>query len=163
MVIEVSPNLRRELLALCKLKIQWSIRKVEDFVSITRCLKCLGFGNIARFCQNQQKCLFCTGDHHWKECDNKHSKCCSNCAKANTYIHDDNRKTNINHSAFSKEYPTLRRIVTSHKQDRLLDMDSLAFAQINTHHCKAAKAHLSPYTHNNKVDVLIIQEPWRPF
>jgi len=39
-------------------------------------------------------------------------------------------------------------------------MDSLVFAQINTHHCKAAMAHLSPYTHNNKVDVLIIQEPY---
>jgi hypothetical protein len=39
-------------------------------------------------------------------------------------------------------------------------MDSLAFAQINTHHCKAAMEHLSPYTHYNKVDVLIIQEPY---
>jgi hypothetical protein len=38
-------------------------------------------------------------------------------------------------------------------------MDSLTFAQINTHHCKAAIAHLSPYTHN-KVDILIIQKPY---
>jgi len=39
-------------------------------------------------------------------------------------------------------------------------MDSLKFAQMNTHHCKAAMAHLSPFTHDNKVDVLIIQEPY---
>jgi len=90
--------------------VQWSIRKVEDFVSITRCLKCLGFGHTARFCQNQQKSSYCTKDHHWKECDNKHSIRCSNCAKANTYIHDDSKKTNINHSVFSEECPRLRRI-----------------------------------------------------
>ena len=109
-VIEVSPNLRRELLALQKLKLQWCMCKVEDFVSIIRCLKCLGFGHTARFYQNQQKCSFCAEDHHWKECGNKHSICCSNCAKANTYIHDDGKKTNTNHSVFSKECPRLRRI-----------------------------------------------------
>jgi hypothetical protein len=38
-------------------------------------------------------------------------------------------------------------------------MDSLTFAQINTHHCKVAMVHLSPCTHENKVDILIIQEP----
>jgi len=39
-------------------------------------------------------------------------------------------------------------------------MDSLTFAQINIHHCKAAMAHLTPYTHDNKVDIVIIQEPY---
>jgi hypothetical protein len=39
-------------------------------------------------------------------------------------------------------------------------MDSLTFAQINAHHCKAAMANLSLYTHENKVDILIIQEPY---
>ena len=109
-VIEVSRNLRRELLAVHKLKIQWIICKVEDFVSITRCLKCLGFGNTVRFCQNKQKCSYCAEDHHWKECDNKHLIRCTNCAKANTYIHDDSKKININHSVFSKECQRFRRI-----------------------------------------------------
>ena len=109
-VIEVSPKLRRELLALQKMKPQWCMCKVEDFVSVTTCLKCLGFGHTARFCQNQQKCSFCAEDRHWQECGNKHSICCSNCAKANTYIHDDSKKTNTSSSVFSKEYPRLRRI-----------------------------------------------------
>jgi hypothetical protein len=39
-------------------------------------------------------------------------------------------------------------------------MDSLIFAQINAHHCKAAMANLSLYTHENKVDILIIQESY---
>jgi hypothetical protein len=111
-VLEVSPNLWRELVTLQKIKLHWSMCKVEDFISITRCLKCLGFGHTARFCQNQQKCSYCAEDHHWKECENKRSICCSNCAKANTYIHDDSTKLNTNHSVFSKECPRARRIET---------------------------------------------------
>jgi hypothetical protein len=38
-------------------------------------------------------------------------------------------------------------------------MDLLTCAQINTHHCKAAMAHLSIYTNKNKMDILFIQEP----
>jgi len=106
-VIEVSPNLRRQLLALHKLKLQWCMCEVEDFISI---LKCLGFSHTARLCQNQSKCSYCAGDHHWKECGNKHVVSCSNCVKANTYIHDESRKAKTNHSVFSKECPRLRRI-----------------------------------------------------
>ena len=39
-------------------------------------------------------------------------------------------------------------------------MDPLRCAQLNTHHCKAATAHLSLYTGENKVDILFIQEPY---
>jgi len=106
-VIEVSPNLRRQLLALHKLKLQWCMCEAEDFISITRCLKCLGFVHTARFCQNQSKCSYCAEDHSWKECGNKHVTCCSNCIKANTYIRDESRKANTNHSVFSKECPRL--------------------------------------------------------
>jgi len=66
--------------------------KVEDFVVVTRCLKCLGFGHTSRFCQNQQKWSRCAEDNHWKECGNQHPTRCSNCLKANTYIHDDSKK-----------------------------------------------------------------------
>ena len=109
-VIEVSPNLKRELLAIHKLKLQWSMCEVTDFISVTRCTKCLGFGHTARFCQNQVKCSYCAEDHHWRECTNKHVIRCSNCAKANTYIHDESKKAKTNHSVFSKECPRLRRI-----------------------------------------------------
>jgi len=109
-VIEVSPCLRRELLTIHKLKLQWSMCEVEDFITVTRCHKCLGFGHTAQFCRNQAKCSLCTADHHRKECENKHEIRCSNCTKANTHIHDDSRKANTNHSVFSRECPRLRRI-----------------------------------------------------
>jgi len=53
-VIEVSPNLRRELVALRKITLHWNMRKVEEFVVVTRCHKCLGFGHTSRYCQGQQ-------------------------------------------------------------------------------------------------------------
>ena len=109
-VIEVSPKLRRELVALRKIKLHWSMCKVEDFVAVTRCLKCIGFGHTSKFCHGQQKCSSCAEDHHWKECGSKHQTRCSNCLKANTYIHDEGKKFNTNHSAFSKECPKMRKI-----------------------------------------------------
>jgi len=109
-VIEVSPNLRRESVALQKIKLYWSMCKVEDFVVVTRCLKCLGFGHTSRFCQNQLKCSHCAENHHWKECGKQHPNRCANCLKANTYIHDDSKKINTNHRVFSKECPRMRRI-----------------------------------------------------
>jgi len=109
-VIEVSPNLRRELVALRKIKLHCSMCKVEDFVVVIRCLKCLGFGHTSKFCQGQQKCSYCAEDHHWKECGSKHQTRCSNCLKANTYIHDKGKKFNTNHSTFSKECLKMRKI-----------------------------------------------------
>jgi len=48
----------------------------------------------------------------------------------------------------------------NNKQDGLLIIDSVICAQMNTHHCKAAMAHISLCTNENKVDVLFIQEPY---
>ena len=109
-VIEVSPNLRRELVALWKIKVNWNLCNVEDFISVTSCFKCLGLGHTTRYCQNQQKCSTCAEDHHWRECSNQHSTRCVNCFKANLFIHDDSKKLNTNHSVFSKECPRMRRI-----------------------------------------------------
>ena len=39
-------------------------------------------------------------------------------------------------------------------------MDSLNYAQLNTQHCKAATAHLSLILSDNKIDILLNQEPY---
>jgi hypothetical protein len=109
-VIEVSPTLRRELVALRNIKLLWNLCKVEDFIVVIRCLKCLGFGHTTRFCQNQQKCSNCAEDHHWRECSNQHSPRCVKCTKANSYVHDNSKKLNSNHSVFSKECSRMRRL-----------------------------------------------------
>ena len=109
-VIEVSPTLWRKLIGLEKIKIKWSMCRVENFIVVTRCMRCLAFGHTSKFCHNEQKCSICAGDHQWKNCNKQQDTCCSNCLKANTYIHDNTKKLNTNHSAFDKECPRLRRI-----------------------------------------------------
>ena len=42
----------------------------------------------------------------------------------------------------------------------ILIMDSLNYAQLNTQHCKAAMAHLSLILSDNKIDILLNQEPY---
>jgi len=39
-------------------------------------------------------------------------------------------------------------------------LESLTIAQIITHHCKAAMAQLALNSHDNKVDIALIQEPY---
>jgi hypothetical protein len=51
-VTEVSLKLRRELLILEKITIQWSMCRAEDFVAVTRCFRCLGFGHTSKYCQS---------------------------------------------------------------------------------------------------------------
>ena len=109
-VIEVSPEVRREMIALNKLKMHWSICTFEDFIIISRCFTCLGFGHLSKYCNGQQKCSNCAGDHHWKECVNQSPICCYNCQKANSYIKNLNKKLGTNHCAIIKECPRLNRI-----------------------------------------------------
>jgi hypothetical protein len=87
-VIEVSPKLMRELLILEKIKNWWSMCSDEDFVAVTRCFRCHGFGHTSKFCQSQQKFSYCAEDNHWKECGQQHQTRCSHCLKANCYIQE---------------------------------------------------------------------------
>jgi hypothetical protein len=109
-VVEVSPNLRRELIILAKIKVRWSMCRMEDFVAVTRCFKCLGYGHTSKYCQSQQICSYCAENHHWKECVQQLQTRCSNCLRANSYIQEEGKKTNVNHSVFSKDCPKLKRI-----------------------------------------------------
>jgi hypothetical protein len=55
LIIEVSPELRKIILNLNKLNIEWSRHSVKDFIYITRCFKCLGFGHSKNNCDSDQQ------------------------------------------------------------------------------------------------------------
>ena len=110
-VVEVNPILRRELLASRGIKLNWNLCRAEDFVAVTRCFKCLGFVHTSKFCQqDDQSCSNCAGNHHRQQCNNPGVLCCTNCLKANSLIHNDSMKLNVNHSALSKECNRFKRI-----------------------------------------------------
>jgi len=100
-VIEVSPNARKTLLSSGKVNIGWSRCIVADFISVTRCFKCLGFGHIAKYCsQTQQKCSNCAGDHKHSDCDSSDNhKTCLNCVLLNSRTRNSKLYVDTKHSA----------------------------------------------------------------
>ncbi|XP_067132771.1 uncharacterized protein [Centruroides vittatus] len=73
-VVEVSPDLRKCLLKLAKLNIEWSRSRVADFVPVLQCFKCCQYGHTTKNCpQNNSVCSHCAGEHLFKECPNLES------------------------------------------------------------------------------------------
>lgn len=109
-VVEVSPKTREKLLS-GKLFIGWNACKVRDFVALSRCYKCQGFGHIAKHCKRStETCGHCASQgHDVKSCPNKTKPLtCANCAHAG-------KKSD--HAASSKDClmyrAALERIVSS--------------------------------------------------
>jgi hypothetical protein len=110
-VLEISPKLKREVVnKLNKLNIGWKACEFADYIHITRCYRCNGYGHIAKTCKQQSdSCGLCGQSHKTSDCNQSVNKLfCSNCDKTNK-----SRKTNklaTDHSCFSQECETLKRI-----------------------------------------------------
>ncbi|XP_023235508.1 uncharacterized protein LOC111634906 [Centruroides sculpturatus] len=64
-VVEVSPELRRKLLLLGRLYIEYRSCIVKDYNEVLKCYKCQLFGHFARFCrQEKEVCFKCTEEGH---------------------------------------------------------------------------------------------------
>ncbi|CAK9811750.1 Uncharacterized 50 kDa protein in type I retrotransposable element R1DM [Anthophora quadrimaculata] len=77
----------------------WRSYRIREFINITRCFKCHGYGHIAKFCKvEEQLCITCgSKDHNRDECTNKDNPKCINCARA--------RRKDPNHDARNKDCP----------------------------------------------------------
>ena len=112
LVIEVTPGLRKVLINCQKLNIFWSRNTVKDFISITRCFKCLGFGHTRNHCTvSDDQCSTCAGAHSHLNCKSKTIINCINCLKHN----QNNKNPNFipfdtKHNALYSECPSLKRI-----------------------------------------------------
>ncbi len=106
-VFEVTPKTRRLLLENGKINIGWSRCNISDFVSVTRCFKCLGFGHTAKYCNSEShNCSHCAGNHNYREChiESTHKKCV-NCIAYNNRTRDSTYHLNVNHSAMDNSCP----------------------------------------------------------
>lgn len=100
-VVEVNHTTRKELNREGRVFFEWHSCRIKDWIQISQCYKCLGFGHIARDCKAPKfKCGHCADEgHEAKVCpglvENKPPKC-TNCSKV---------KKDANHPATAKECP----------------------------------------------------------
>ena len=104
-VIEVNSHWRKEILKLEKIKIKWNNCYINDFISITRCYKCLGFNHLAKYCQSKnENCSKCAGQHQHTNCPSEEIKCI-NCLKFNSKVKQTNKYYKTDHSVWDKNCP----------------------------------------------------------
>lgn len=84
-VVEVSPEIRNGLLKLGRVYVGCLACKVQDFILVTRCFKCQGFGHISKHCEKELFCSSCAeSGHKHDDCPNKEKpKKCINCNRRN--------------------------------------------------------------------------------
>lgn len=88
----------------------WRTYKIKEFLNITRCFKCHGYGHIAKNCElPEQLCETCGSKNHTKDvCPKETLPSCVNCVR--------NKRKDVNHSIRSLLCPEYRRQVDIYRQ-----------------------------------------------
>ena len=121
-VIRVTPKLRSVLKSMRAVRLGWHTIRVEDFVLITRCFKCNGFGHRTTGkrpdgstvqCPNKTACSHCAEEHSYKDCPKRNNPAvrkCVNCVADNLRSGGNIR---TDHSALSNTCPHHQRQIQS--------------------------------------------------
>ncbi|XP_020295237.1 uncharacterized protein LOC109860519 [Pseudomyrmex gracilis] len=81
-IIEVFPAIRAKLLTGSHVYINYSTCRLEDYVRVLQCYKCLAFGHISKNCSAASLCGHCAEAHEMKDCPKKDSTAlCGNCKR----------------------------------------------------------------------------------
>lgn len=113
LIIEVSPEVHKEIMKTGKLKHEWEMVRVVDNIHVTRCFNCCGFNHKASSCSNVFSCGKCSEGHLSRECMNEVAKCI-NCIRANKRFQSAGHTKfllDVNHSAWSKNCDSFKRKV----------------------------------------------------
>lgn len=129
-VLRVSPQVRVAMLNIGRVNIDFGQSRVEDFVNVTQCFKCLEFGHLAKHCSNKEVCSHCAGEHTFKDCQEKTNEklCCTNCKKNDDKNSD--RPANSDGQATSDKAATWKsHSATSHSCRIFKAMESIIVAR----------------------------------
>jgi hypothetical protein len=104
MVIEVHSNNRGKLMA-TRIKLGWTICRVDDYRVAKRCYRCSRYNHTSRECKGEATFPLCTG-HRLKDCTaNKTDYKCLNCITHNH--HKRKKKNNTSKSSRDRNCPSL--------------------------------------------------------
>ena len=87
----------------------WRSYGVKEYVNVTRCYKCHGYGHMAKACSAQnQLCNMCGSKEHLRmDCPKKNEPECINCIRA--------KRKDIKHEVQSRECPEFKRQMELYK------------------------------------------------
>ncbi|KAG8212655.1 hypothetical protein J437_LFUL019384 [Ladona fulva] len=94
LVFQVTPEVRDILITKEKLYAGWMSHYIKDYLGVTRCYKCQGYGHSAQFCREKMDiCRHCSKPGHTvANCPNKEKK--ETCANCHRFGHDADHPTN---------------------------------------------------------------------
>ena len=83
--------------------LMWRTYRVKEYINITRCYKCHGYGHVAKICNTRDQLCYSCGshDHLRKNCPKKSAPECINCTRA--------RRKEVKHEVHSRECPEYKR------------------------------------------------------
>ncbi|GFW16570.1 uncharacterized protein TNCV_2351941 [Trichonephila clavipes] len=100
LVLAMNPTCRNLCLNMKFLRANCNVCKIQNFIAINHCLKCLGYHYKAADCQNGLCCFKCDAEHKSSEY-NLSTQVCVNCIRFNKKTRDPNKKVNVNHKPYS--------------------------------------------------------------
>jgi hypothetical protein len=115
LIIEVESETRKTLMQ-AKIKLGWTICRVDDYIVAKRCFRCSRYNHEHTTCRGTETCPLCTGSHKLKECTaNKSEYKCINCITYNK--HHQNNQINADHPSLDRNCPSLIAVLEKYKQN----------------------------------------------
>ncbi|CAH1977762.1 unnamed protein product [Acanthoscelides obtectus] len=113
-VLEVSPDLRKKLLARGYVWVGWRKCPIVDHLRITQCFRCCKFGHIAKQCKSSTSaCIKCSKDHMANQCEVASDQVkCINCV---SYGSKSKSHVQVNHAANDSHFPAYINFVRNLK------------------------------------------------
>ncbi|CAK9834613.1 Uncharacterized 50 kDa protein in type I retrotransposable element R1DM [Anthophora retusa] len=79
-LIEVSPQVRAKLMNYGRLYLNYESCRIEDYVRVLQCFKCLKFNHLAKNCTaSTATCGHCADEHNSRDCTQRNKIKCANC------------------------------------------------------------------------------------
>ena len=107
--------LTRNLFMQNKVKLEWKISTVEDYLVATRCFRCSWFNHL-QDCLVEEACFLCAVRLKMKECTaESYEYKCINCATYNS--HNQIASICENHSTLYRNCPSLQALLERYRQN----------------------------------------------